>query len=505
MAQPRWAIVLLGSCLIWTSPTTGFAQGPLSIIDWLETEDPAPAEPGDPVTETASLPPIDVQPLAPVEAPIGVVGSEITGLPVTLWQNSEARHLARLMRAAPVLPYPAMQKLLYAMVLTEALPPQDDSDSTLLRAQVDKLVDLGALEPARALLDTVDLRSDPALFARWSDIAFLTGQEDDVCRILTSAPHLAPDRETLIFCIARQGDFNRASLLFDTSLALDLLSPEVSPALDRFLHPELFEEAAALPVPRAPTPLTFRLFEAIGESLPTAPLPRRFAAADLRDVAGWKAQLEAAERLARSGAISSNTLLGLYSERLPAASGGIWDRVAALQRFETALATQSAEAVSKSLPDAAQQMAQVGLSSPFADLFARRLSDFDDLTAPARAHALELIMLSPDYAELASTQSASTPKEAFLLALARDDLADALQPSPAARAIADGFMKPAFLPFELQSLGTGEAALRAMALFERGAAGNLSDLTQSLIVLRALGLDDTARQASLHLLITRDL
>ena len=49
-------------------------------------------------------------------------------------------------------------------------------------------------------------------------------------------------------------------------------------------------------MPGAPDPLTFRLFETIGERLPTAALPRAFAHADLRDVAGWKAQIEAAER-----------------------------------------------------------------------------------------------------------------------------------------------------------------------------------------------------------------
>ena len=46
------------------------------------------------------------------------------------------------------------------------------------------------------------------------------------------------------------------------------------------------------------SPLLFRLHEAIGEPLPTGALPRAYAVADLRDLAGWKPQLEAAERLA---------------------------------------------------------------------------------------------------------------------------------------------------------------------------------------------------------------
>ena len=56
------------------------------------------------------------------------------------------------------------------------------------------------------------------------------------------------------------------------------------------------------------TPLLFRLHEAIGEPLPTGNLPRSYAVADLRDLAGWKPQLEAAERLAVTGALPANRL-----------------------------------------------------------------------------------------------------------------------------------------------------------------------------------------------------
>ena len=74
-----------------------------------------------------------------------------------------------------------------------------------------------------------------------------------------------------------------------------------------------------------------------GPGLMFVTLPLAFAHAELRDTAGWKSQIESAERLARAGVIAPNVLLGLYTERLPAASGGVWDRAAAFQRFESAL------------------------------------------------------------------------------------------------------------------------------------------------------------------------
>ena len=62
------------------------------------------------------------------------------------------------------------------------------------------------------------------------------------------------------------------------------------------------------------------MFEAIGQAIPTTSLAVAFAQADLRANIGWKARIEAGERLARTGAVSDNQLVGLYTERRAAAS-----------------------------------------------------------------------------------------------------------------------------------------------------------------------------------------
>lgn len=46
--------------------------------------------------------------------------------------------------------------------------------------------------------------------------------------------------------------------------------------------------------------------------------------------------------------------------------------------------------------------------------------------------------------------------------------------------------------------------LEAIHLFDRGAAGNLRDLQDSIAIFRSLGLEDVARRASLQLLIARE-
>ena len=63
--------------------------------------------------------------------------------------------------------------------------------------------------------------------------------------------------------------------------------------------------------------------------------------------------------------------------RQPAASGGVWDRVSAVQRFETALRTRSTDAISKSLPPAWREMQGAGLELIFAELFSDALARYE--------------------------------------------------------------------------------------------------------------------------------
>ena len=47
----------------------------------------------------------------------------------------------------------------------------------------------------------------------------------------------------------------------------------------------------------------------------------------------------------------------------------------------------------------------------------------------------------------------------------------------------------------------GEALLLAMARIETGLHGEMSKLTEGLVLLRQLGLEDTARRAALELIL----
>ncbi|MEP0962188.1 MAG: hypothetical protein ABJG75_10335 [Roseobacter sp.] len=483
---------------------------PLSVIDWVKRNPDQPAmtstllpnrfEP--PVTPGALVPPVTVKPLGEqTRRIIGLVPAAVTGLPETLWTGSTPKSLVDQLQDMPSLRLPAAQALLYTVLLTETEGPGNDAagDDLMTLARVDTLMRFGAHDPALALLEQAGITRDARHFASYMNVALLSGQEDTACAILQSQSHLAPSLAQASFCAARQGDWPTAALYFDTGHSLGAITGPEADALERFLHPESFEESAPLERPSEITPLLFRLHEAIGEPMPTGVLPLAYAVADLRDLAGWKSQLEAAERLSVTGALPANRLLGLYTARQPAASGGIWDRVAAVQRFETALRSRSDAAISKSLPPAWKAMQSVGLDLIFADLFTASLARYA-LADSAAEVSRQMHLLSANYNDLAHDETVPPIQRAIL----NGKTTDIRTRTPIQAALIDGFdIKNARQDLTMMARNgrMGEAILRALVLLDDGASGDPVALRQALSTLRSFGLEDTIRRAALQVLL----
>lgn len=497
--------------LVGTGAAAEERQAPLSAIDWLSRSvatpialpDPGGTEP--PVTTSPMPGAITTRPLGASRMDtIGLLPERTTGLPAKLWGATPDTELVRLIRAERIDTLPSIQQLLYTLLLAELDPPQDaGTDGALFLARIDKLLDLGALEPALAMLEQVNPpTAEP--FRRWFDIALLTGQEDRACTVMRDTPQVAPTFPARVFCLARGGDWNAAALSLRTGETLGYVDPDMARLLEHFLDPDLFEGEPDLPPPTRPSPLVFRLMEAIGQPMSTATLPVAFAQADLRSNAGWKARLEAAERLARTGAIPANQLLGLYTESAPSASGGLWDRVAAVQDLDTALDAGRPAAVATALETAWPQMTEAELEVPFAAAFAGRLQQAG-LTGSAATLAFRIGLLSDDYEKIARARKPATGEEAFLIGVA-SGATDGLTPEDQMGMA----IKAAFLPrtvlrddyatFLLQNR-FGEGILKAIDDITEGARGDLRDVTGGLRFLREAGLESTARRAALELLL----
>lgn len=437
---------------------------------------------------------------------VGLLPRSITGLPDTLWGASDPTDLARLFRAQPISGLPAALSLSEMLALAELAPPTggDAPEGELFLARLDMLLARGALEPALALMERAG-PTDPQVFRRFFDVSILTGHADRACRAMEANPDIAPTFPARIFCLARGGDWAAAALSFGTGEALGRFDPVEADLIARFLDPELFEGEGPLPPDPALTPLSFQMRMAIAERPDLTGAPLALVHADLSALAGWRGQLEAAERLIRSGAIEPQEWFAIYTARVPSASGGIWDRVGAVQAVDAALLAGDAEEVARSLPEAFAQMQDAGLGVAFATIFAERLERLP-LTGEAGLLARRIGLLSPIYERIAQGAVPQDEAERVAFAVARGLPIDVSTDGDAVlQAVAVAFTEapaPHRYTWFLQNDRMGEAFLRAtLVLTDR--ESDPGDLGDALLLLRGVGFEDIARRAALQLLLDR--
>ncbi|VDC32644.1 hypothetical protein XINFAN_03401 [Pseudogemmobacter humi] len=487
-------------------------EDPLSAIGWLSQSvslpvaPTAPARPDEPPVASGGALPASVA-TTPLDGPspdaIGLISPAVSGLPKNLWGAGLSDEISRAILRDRMESLPALRQLFLTMLLAEADPPIDSGGhGQLLLTRIDKLLLIGALEQAAALIDIAGTDT-PDLFRRAFDVALLTGNEDRACQRMQAAPGLAPTLQARVLCLARGGDWDAAALTLSSAGALGEVDAAQTALLARFLDPDLFE-ADPLPLPPSPvTPLDWKLYEAIGETIPTGTLPVAFAWAEIGPQAGWKAQIEAAERLTRAGTIAPNLLLGLYTERDPAASGGVWERVRAFQAFDAALQSGDPARIAATLPAAWARMQEAELEVPFAFLYGAALNE-TALSGEAAKIAFRIGLLSPHYEKIARTHKPVDEAESFLAGLATGQIAGLRPPDSMGRAIAPAFLAPE-LSDETKSLiegrRLGEALLIAIEEIQRGVEGNASGVTRGLSLLRKVKLESVARRTALELMI----
>lgn len=477
----RPATRLMPAILVSALALPAHAQPPLSASDWLSGSVQGPGRessawrPGDlppagvpgapgprPVAETAEVGAVQVTRLGNGNPDtVGLMSARKAGLPATLWQGSSPQVLADLILQTPAR-LPAMNALLDRVLTTQLIPPAPNArggQGQLFLARADRLLDAGALNRAQALL-TAAGPSDPEIFRRLFDIALLKGDEGRACDIMNNTPGIAPSFAARIFCLAQTGDWAAAAISLSGAETLGLLDDGDAVLLTHFLDDAYVDSDEKPPVPDRLTPLQFRIHEAIGQPLPTASLPLAFAHSDLRANNGWKARLDAAERLARAGAVDPAGLRALYSEQKPAASGGVWERAAAMRTFEAALAGGDPL---NTLPQAFDEFRSAGMAEVLAAMIAADLPESGTGRPAEIAAALRHWQGLP----------AATPP--------------ALDPALEAQ------------PVDTPTTGLGEALLEAMGDVDAGLDGDMARAARGLAVLRALGLTADADLAAVQL------
>lgn len=500
------AALLAGACLLASVAQAQDGENgalpPLGEPGWLSD---TITRPHANIASDASVPAISVLPLDAVQLDaVGLLPGTITGLPAGLWGASDIETLAELMRAQPVQGLPAMQSFTQMLALAELDPPlgAPAEGSALFLARLDMLLTRGALDPAQALMERAG-PTDPAVFRRWFDISLLTDRAARACAAMNANPDIAPTLPAQIFCLARGGDWPAAVLLLETGEALGQISADEGELIARFLDPELAEGQPPLPPDSNLTALEFQMRMALAERPDATGLPLAFVYADLSVLAGWRAQLDAAERLTRSGAIAPQQWLAIYTAQAPSASGAVWDRVAAVQAFDAALLAGDAVETSTSLVPAWNAMGDAGLQVAFADIYADRLLR-TPLVGEAGILARRVGLLSPIYEEVAQSAVPQDAAERFAFAIARGLPPETPRnPAPIHLALASAFAEP--LPphrygHYRRENRLGEALLRAAQVLASGTA-DADDTADALVLFRSVGLEDVARRAALQLLL----
>ena len=495
-------------------PQPTWAETPLSAIDWLnqlrsksentlKQQDNSGREP--PNSPNVDLPNIEVSNLSEIRVDaVGLLPPSVTGLPLTIWRDSTTADLNRLLDDMTISSNPAIQSLLFRLLLAEGYAPYDSDDSfSFFLSRINKLVEYGAVEPALALLKRaapLPAQLVPSLF----ELSMLSEEMSPACDQVLQLGGSYPEDGARIYCHARKGDWLTAQLMLEATAALGTIGLRQEALFHLFLETNAHDPITAqLPPPIATTFLDFRLYEAIGEPISPSNLPRKFSVSDLSGDHGWKAQLEAAEKLKISGALADNRFLGIFTSRQPSASGGIWDRVALVQKFDNAVKQESVLLAEAALQELSENQNFATLAAPISRLFARNLVLFQ-LEQPEMVLAYKLALLTPDYETAAYQFKSVGGQNGVEIATAIGNFSTFKPRTALEETIYQGFVQPR-IPYAIKTLleqgKLGEVILTAIIQFYKGEAGDLQDMMDALSTLRLIGLEDTARRAILHHLI----
>jgi len=336
--------------------------------------------------------PIKVTPLgkaSPEQA--GVLTAAQLGLRSDFWSETDAIAALSFITDTPYGGPPSAKRLLRGLLMARFETGADYGDAVLL-ARVDRLLAIGALDEADALLDSAALTT-PQLLGRFFDVNLLTGRPQRACDTLAGLPALAPNRAAEVFCLAINENWQAADVALNLGSTLGEIDETKAALLAFYLDPGLIE-AADPPAPsQMPTAFEAYLRDSIGVQDSDAPAPLAFLHRDLAKFIPVRFKMEAAEKLVREGALSQKILFAAYREEVPAASGGVWERADAVQEFDRASAPQDIARTLTRLDDEITALGlRTALAREIAPQLARKLqpSDLPGETWPLVARLLVL-------------------------------------------------------------------------------------------------------------------
>jgi hypothetical protein len=187
-------------------------------------------------------------------------------------------------------------------------------------------------------------------------------------------------------------------------------------------------------------------------------------------------------------------------QRKPAASGGVWDRVAAFQKFDQAVTSGNVADITTRLAGVWPAMQAARTEYAFARLYDAKLAQLD-LPPQGAQLAYKLTLLASP--KEAAGKTVPSTRDTFLRAIAQGQPVTRTD-DPLQVAIVRAFATRG-LPQDFRSLRRpnqqGEALLKAIRYFAEGLEGDRNRLSQALQALRTLGYEDLAISAAIEAVI----
>ncbi|MDP2696579.1 antifreeze glycopeptide [Thalassospira sp.] len=250
----------------------------------------------------------------------GIIDSSRSGLNIDMWQGINRALAIRLVDGLPATtPSPTAHNLAARLLQTIATAPAgNNTDDNLLAARVNRLIVMGELDAAAALVAATPQNNRPEDLARAEvNALLLAGQDDAACAAINGYSGGFRDvfwLKASVFCQLRSTDQSSAAFSIDLVREMEGESDRLFFALVAASRNNTSIDADLLTDPQ---PLDIAMLELAGQSLPVSNLDRDDAVSILGLVnsrnASADTRLEAARIAERKGFIGHTRLAEIYN------------------------------------------------------------------------------------------------------------------------------------------------------------------------------------------------
>jgi hypothetical protein len=476
-----WVYVLIA--LVGANPLVAQNNAPISAIDWLSQPTLAPLTEKNVITPQTNTDKV-VNEITTIELDLnrdeiyGLIPQEISGIPEDFWTEIDSDTLRQVLMSQPSSNLPSADDLLIRALLAKT---RGNIDVMLVR--VETLIDRGAVQAAFSLVKQSKIENIQS-FALFAKTALLTNNVEKICIKLNGARHLSNNEALQVYCHLHSGSQKIAEINYVTLKALGAFRPTTSRLLAAHLNKKnnndfVLPEVNLVEI----TPLDFQMWAGVGQPISTTSLPVSFATYDLRETSSWLQKIQAAERLSIIGSLPGSTLLQTYTSDQVSTSGGIWDRVLAVQALHRALSDPAIDPTNE-------------LNTFWGTLQDKRL-----IAALARAWSARLLEFDTKARNndfLFQMQILSRPNAfPFEITMERLQTKNKLLPTKVFKEIMNSFKKEILVTKKFGAINT----LRAMRLVSKALNGERPALLEAIILYQEMGLTPLAQQLALEYMI----